>query len=403
MRRWKRPDRTGANQAMNPAIVIPAYNRPAALERLLASLSAAEVPPGTPLVISIDCAADKAHRPGNDAVIQLARAFRWPHGPREVIVQDEHLGLVGNVFFCGGLTAQHGAVVLLEDDLLVSRQILNYAKNALDFYGADPRVAGISLNSLWFNGFTRQPFIPLPDDGDVFFLRLSTPQGQVYTAAQWAAFTGWLAAEGRSVTAADGVHELFTTFPEDDWLAAKAKYLAATERYYVYPRESLTTCIGDPGTHFERPTAFFQVPLQQLRREFRFLSLDSAVAVYDGFYELLPNRLNRLTNRFEGLSFDVDLYASKAAHQFTAPHLITTRKCARPLMTFGKRLRPLEANVIDAFPGVGIALARREDVDTSDAATREAQRANDRYFARQSGDEGRGRLANSVRRLLGRR
>lgn len=387
---------------MNPAIVIPAYNRPASLERLLASLSAAAAPPGTPLVISVDCVTDERRRSGNEAVVELARSFHWSHGPREVIVQDEHLGLVGNVFFCGGLAKRFGAVILLEDDLIVSRSIFGYAKCALRFYQDEPRLAGISLNALWFNGFTHQPFIPLLDDGDAFFLQLSTPQGQVYTAAQWSDFVDWLAANGPEVTAADGVHELFAGFPADDWLATKAKYLAATGKYYVYPRESLTTSMGEPGTHFEQPTDIFQVPLQQFRRAFRFQSLDAAAAVYDGFYELLPDRLNRLTNRFDGLSFDVDLYASKGTQQLGAEYTLTTRRCRRPLATFGKRLRPLEANVIEPIPGAGISLARREDVDTSEAATREAQRANDRYFARQRATTGRSRWLDGARRLFGR-
>ena len=39
---------------MNPAIAIPAFNRPASLARLLASLAAADVAPGTPLLIAVD-------------------------------------------------------------------------------------------------------------------------------------------------------------------------------------------------------------------------------------------------------------------------------------------------------------------------------------------------------------
>lgn len=386
---------------MNPAIVIPAYNRAAALERLLASLSAADVPSGTPLAISVDRAADPRHRSGNDAVIQLAHRLRWPHGPCEIVVQDDHLGLVRNVFFCGGMAEKYGSIILLEDDLIVSRRSIGYAKDALAFYRDESRLAGISLNALWFNGFTLQPFIPLPDDGDVFFLQLSTPQGQVYTAEQWLDFAAWLASGGPQVTAGDDVHELFATFPADDWLAVKARYLAANDKYYVYPRESLTTCVGDPGTHFRRATAVFQTPLQQFRREFRFQSLDSATAVYDGFYELLPDRITRLTDRFEGLSFDVDLYASKAARQLSEAYTLTTRRCRNPLATFGKGLRPLEANVIDSFPGAGISLARRADVDTGSTSTRAAHRANDRYFARKPEDNGgRERLLEGFRRLI---
>lgn len=369
---------------MLPAIVVPAYNRPDALARLLASLETANVPTGTTLVIAIDRAAKTEHKPGNEAVLQAARRFEWTHGPKEIIDHPDHLGLVGNVFYCGSLAESFGAIILLEDDLIVSRRFYDYAQQALACYASEQHLAGISLNALWFNGFTHQPFIPLPDDGDVFFLQLSTPQGQVYTAAQWLDFANWTAVHGYQVTALDNVHELFASFPADDWLAIKAKYLSSTDKYYVYPRESLTTNFGDPGTHFTHRTALFQVPLQQLRREFRFLPFEQAIAVYDGFYELIPERLGRMVEAVRDLSLDVDLYASKAPHQLRAEYTLTTRPCRRPLVTFARELRPMEANVIAGLTGEGIYLARREDVETGHEASRRAQQANDRYFNRRT-------------------
>ena len=366
---------------MNPAIAVPAFNRPASLARLLAALAAADVAPGTTLLIAVDCPADDRHAAANAEVLAAARAFRWPHGPLEIVAQPAPLGLVGNVFFCGAAAERFGAVVLLEDDLLVSARFHAYARQALAVYADDERLAGLSLNAPWFNGFTHQPFVPLLDDGDVFFLQLSTPHGQVYTAAQWAAFRRWLAAAAPDA-GASAVHDLFHAFPADDWLSTKARYLADTGRLYVYPRESLTTNTGEPGTHFDRATAFFQVPLQQRRRDFRFLPLDEAVAVYDGFYELRPDRLDRLTDRLHGYEYDVDLYATKPARRLTADFILTTRPCRRAELTFGRALWPLEANVIASVPGRGIALARRVDVLTDDAATRAAQQANDDYFAR---------------------
>ena len=366
---------------MNPAIAVPAFNRPAALERLLRALAAADVAAGTPLLIAIDCPAAEAHAVANAAVAATARAFRWPHGPLEIVAQPAPLGLVGNVFFCGAAAETYGAVVLLEDDLLVSARFHAYARQALTAYGDDPRLAGISLNSPWFNGLTHQPFVPLPDDGDVYYLQLSTPHGQVYTAAQWAAFRAWLAAAGPQ-TGAVAVHDLLLALPADDWLGTKARYLADTDRYYVYPRESLTTATGEPGTHFARATSFFQVPLQERRRDFRCLPFDEAVAVYDGFYELQPERLDRLTDHLRGRDYAVDLYASKPARRLTAEYVLTTRPCRAAEATFGRALWPLEANVIAGVPGRGIHLARREDVIMSDGAALAAQHANDAYFAR---------------------
>jgi hypothetical protein len=388
---------------MNPAIVVPAFSRPGSLERLLSSLKTADVPAGTPLVISVDRASQDKYRSGNAAVREIARQFHWPHGPKEVIVHPQPLGLVGNVFYCGDLTNRFGAIILLEDDLIVSARFYAYARQALDCYCGESHLAGISLNALWFNGFTGQPFIPLLDDGDVFFLQLSTPQGQVYTAEQWDDFAGWMATNDRRVTAADDVHELFAAFPPDDWLSTKARYLAATGKYYVYPRESLTTNFGEPGTHFDRATALFQTPLQHRRQTFRFQPLDEVIAVYDGYYEILPDRLDRLTGRFAGLSYDVDLYATKAPRNLRADYVLTTRSARDPLLSFPKSLRPLEANVIAGLPGSGIVFAPRSSVDMSRRAARAARQDNDRYFARRLGSEARCGLVRHLYAALGRR
>jgi len=137
---------------MSVAIVVNAYNRPAALARLLASLQQAAYPADVPvpLIISID-------RGGSADVRTLAHNFAWPHGPLEVIVQEQHLGLVQHFFACGDLTQRYDAIVYLEDDLTVSPVFFAYATQSLSFYQHEERVAGLSLFGLWFNGYTSSP------------------------------------------------------------------------------------------------------------------------------------------------------------------------------------------------------------------------------------------------------
>ncbi len=106
------------------------------------------------------------------------------------------------------------------------------------------------------------------------------------------------------------------------------------------------------------------------------------MAVYDGFYELLPSRLDRLTGRLRDTDYAVDLYATKPPRLLTADYVLTTRPCRRAELTFGRALWPPEANVIAGTPGRGISLARREDVLTGPTATLAGQHANDAYFAR---------------------
>lgn len=332
-----------------------AYNRPHALRRLLATVETAVYPPNTPLILSIDAG-------GDTAVRQIAQTFNWIHGPKELIIHPQRLGLVRHFYACGDLTRQFGAIILLEDDLIVAPHFYTYAVNALSTYANDPQIAGISLNALWFNGFRRLPFTPWPVEGDVFFLQVPWYQGQAYTADQWQRFTNWRETADTHIYPHDPIHEMYTQFATDEWFPLKAKYLAENNLFYVFPRYSLTTNFGDQGTHFQQVTNFFQVPLQIHPRNWHFTPRSETTAVYDSFFEQLPDRFNRLTPILAEYDYTVDLYATKTPTKITTPYVLTTRPCRQAEHQFGMTMRPLAANVIWQVPGTGISLTRREEL-----------------------------------------
>lgn len=76
-------------------------------------------------------------------------------------------------------------------------------------------VAGLCLYGLWFNGFTLEPFLPVDDGSDAFFLGLPYTQGLAFTPAQWqrldAAFAGEEAAPHPDL------HPCFQRFRADEW------------------------------------------------------------------------------------------------------------------------------------------------------------------------------------------
>ncbi len=363
---------------MNPAIVISAFNRPHSLARLLASVDKADYPTKAPLVISIDRGNDRLNR----EVVELAERFEWRFGPKRVIEHAEHLGLVQHVFYGGGLAQEYGSVIFLEDDLAVSPDFYKYASQALTCYDRDDRIAGISLYALWFNGYTHYPFTPLSDDADAFFIQVPYTQGQAWSAAQWARFTDWRAAGDRTLSRTDNVHEMFLHFDAADWFPVMTQYVVETDRYYVYPRVSLTTGVGDAGTHFERATAFFQTPLQRAKNCFIFKPLDDSFAVYDSFLEIQPDRLDRLTDALRGYAYIVDLNATKSPRHLHAPYVLTTRRVRAPIVSFGKAALPIEANVIDGVPGDEIVLCRKEDVRWDWLAELETKKSNHAYLSR---------------------
>ncbi len=376
-------------------IVIPAFRRTDSLGRLLRSLLRADIPSGVRLIIAIDRPEDQRLASDNRAVVELARAFKWPYGPLDLIWHDQPLGLIGNTYFCHALATDYGAAIVLEDDLVVARPFYTYAMQALVAYGRDSRIGGIALNTLWYNGFTHQPFIPLSDAADVFFLQLATPQGQLYTAEQWQAYASWLAWSDHH-TADTFVHPLVSHMPPTDWLPDTMRYLASTGRTFVFPRDSLTVSFGDAGTHIRQDSAFFQVPLQDIRRTFRLGSLDDSSAVYDSFYEIRPDVLSRLAPALADIEFAVDLYATKQPQHLKAEWVLTSRPARSARATFAKVMRPMEANVIHEIAGEGLSLARVTDVDFSSAATLATHRDNDAYFSRY---RSRGRRPAWMRRL----
>ena len=362
---------------MKPTIIVVAYNRPHALHRLLTSLRQAEYPPDVTLIISIDAGGEHGR-----SVHTIAQQFAWSAGEKQVIVRERPFGLTGHVFACGDLTQEIGPIILLEDDLFVSPMFYHYAAQALDDYASDSRIAGISLNALWFNGITHHPFVPTLDDADVFFMQVAWYQGQAYTPEMWQRFMDWRETAVRTITPNDGLHPLFAGFPDTDWFPFKMKYLVDANRFYVFPRESLTTNFGDVGTHFDHSTAFFQVPLQSFRRRFRLHGLDQSGAVYDAFQEILPDRLNRLTDAFAQYDYAVDFNGTKSARTAAAPHLLTTQRLRDPLHTFGQVMWPTEANVIHKVTGTGISFGLTKNVENGRIAHLVHTARQQAYFSR---------------------
>lgn len=387
---------------MTPAVVVLGYERPEALGRLLASLDRATYPADSqvPLVISLDRSESDAAR----RTLAVARDFEWRFGPKQVIEREQHLGVVGHFRAAGGLTREHGDIVLLEDDLTVAPPYYDYATKVLNAYRDDDRIAGHCLYGLWFNGFTREPFIPIEDGADVFFLGVPYTQGLAFTASQWDALDRALT-DGR-VSAHPALHPAFLSFGADEWFPSLAAYMARTDRYFSFPRVSLTTGWGDAGAHFVEASNWFQMPLLMGSRTFSFRPFDESGAVYDGFFELLPDRLRALAPHLPE-AFDLDLNATKRAENLRTERVLTTRPVHRAEARYGLTTYPPELNVSLQVPGDEIALARRDDVRWDALAGTEARRRLYAYYWRRRRPSrardlrfGAARVLESLRRRL---
>jgi hypothetical protein len=338
------------------AVVVVVYNRPESLRRLFHSLEAAarNVPSCPPLIVSVDGGGE--HR---EACVALAHSVPWPAG-KHVIERDAQLGLRNHVLACGDLTKYCEAVILLEDDLCVAPACLSFVANAVARYRDDPRIAGISLYSFIYNEFCAAAFVPIDDGSDTYFVRTASSWGQVWTRPQWTAFRDWLDREKseEGIPVPNAVRSWPVT---SSWKRAYNLYLADVGRYFVFPRFSFSTNMGDKGIHLGRDYTHLTAPLSVGRRTLSCGSFDRALARYDPFLEIEADALKAAAPGLGSYDFDVDLTGTKPLEMLRKPLVLTCRTSPHPsIRSFGFRHFPAELNVIFEEPGEDFGLRRRD-------------------------------------------
>jgi hypothetical protein len=332
------------------SIVITAYNRPKSLKRILDSISKAYYQRNNiNLIISID-------NGDNQDVLQIANNFNWEYGKKEVIYQKRNLGLRKHILKCGDLTERYNNIILLEDDLYVSKYYYEYAEKALKFYQHDNRIAGISLYSQNFNETAKLPFTPIKNNYDVFFMQLPSSWGQVWSYKQWVLFRTWYKDQEDKVFINRNLPKNVCMWPESSWKKYFIKYMIEKNKYFVYPYSSMSTNFGDVGQHFWKSDTTFQVPLNRDCLDgFRFCNLEDTIALYDVFCENLIIR-EYISKDIDKESITIDLYAQKNSLTFKR-YLLTTKKCNyKIVLSYDMALKPIEENVLNGIKGNNIYL-----------------------------------------------
>lgn len=321
-----------------PAIVVVAHDRPAALNRLFGSLSRLRIPAGAdvPLVVSVDGSVE--------ATLDVARRMAWPFGETEIIPRKGHMGLREHVLACGDLTAEFGAIVMLEDDLYASPDAYNYAIEATTFYASEASVASISLYSYRLDEYLRLAFHPLDDGHDTFFMQTPSSWGQVWTDTQWRSFRVWL--DSTAEIADDRLPRRAAKWPRtSSWKRAFLSYLIDTGRYVAFPSRSLTTNCGDAGSHFGKVTTNLATPLADGPRHWHFAPWSSGAIRYDAWFEPAPDILKVRWPDLIPDDVTVDLRGGKAPDQVETPWLLSSRSCRAPSKSFPLLLQPEALNL----------------------------------------------------------
>ena len=339
-----------------PAVVCLGYNRPASLERLLHSLSRADYANAdVTLVISLDHA-------GDPACLRVAERFEWKAGGKRVLHRGVRAGLRQHVLECGDLVEEHGAIVMLEDDIVVAPGFHRYATAALGFYADVPDVAGISLYSHRLSVAAELPFFPLPTGHDAFLLQFPASWGQAWTARQWRGFRDWLGASGERTAHAD-LPETVRRWPATSWVKSFTSYCLFERKTWVYPYASYTTNFADVGFHVAAATDVYQVPLTMECGMQPRLPLPGATpADYDAHFE---NRSAFIAQSLgiDPAEFECDLYGRKPPGAMRRRYLATTRHAREAVMTTGMVYKPPELNLLHRPAGDAIRVAKRDAVD----------------------------------------
>lgn len=329
---------------MKPTIVILAFNRVKSLERLLNSISRADYPFRVRLVISLEGGADQK-------VIQAASDFSHEQIDTEIIERATRLGLREHVLTCGDLSIRFGAVIILEDDLLVDRYFYHYALAAVSHYQDAIDAAGISLYSYQVNEYCGAPFTPMYNGYSTFPMQVPSSWGQVWTKLQWSSFREWY--DGKTcddLSLIKALPEQVKNWPKSSWKKYFAAYLVEKKRYMIFPYQSYSTnCSDEGGTHLRRVTNIYQTPLACYRRPsptFSFCGLESPEVAYDAFFEPSGEAIFRSLG-LSGHDVEIDTQGIKPLDLLLGkPYSLTIKSTIQrqARTTFPVNFRPVEQN-----------------------------------------------------------
>lgn len=336
---------------MNPAIIILAYNRPKALARLLSSLIRANYESSKPtLVISVEYGADQE-------VQDIVSGFHSEKFEIQKIFRKVKYGLRNHIIECGSLVEEYESIIVLEDDLYVSKNFYQYARVALQSYGESDLIAGISLYSYSFNEFANLPFIPMRNGYSTHFMQIVSSWGQCWSRKQWASFYDWYENKSQEdLLMIDELPEVVKNWPESSWKKYFHGFIVSTNKFFVFPYESFTTnCSDSGGTHIHDKVTQHQVPFEgQIRENLAHVlcPLDCLDVLYDGHMEPMGNFIYNHLN-LTASDVEIDIYGAKPLRLLlNKKYALTIKKGTDPIHSYNLDFKPHDFNVV--FPNCNL-------------------------------------------------
>lgn len=337
------------DQKIIPAITIVGYNRKDSLERVLTSVVNAQYEYNNiKLIVSLD------HSDKEDELVYMVNAFKnkWKHGSFELRTTKERLGLRKHILKCGDVAIECGAVIILEDDIIVSPYFYEYTVQSVNYYKNNESVAGIALYSHKWNGYVGEFFEPLNNGADCYFGQFSVTWGQCWTARQWLAFKEWYNENQKLVPNANipaHVHR----WPDTSWGKYFVHYIVEKNKYYLMPYVSLATNFADAGQHIKICSTEHQVPLLFGNKTYHFPD-DRKIVKYDIFFENI-NLIDFLSRMVNSRNICVNLYGDKCMDGYDFA-LTKLRLQYHIVKSYSLVMQPQELNIFYNISGSDIFL-----------------------------------------------
>lgn len=330
------------------AIVVVGYDRADSMKRLLNSLAKSYYDnEEVELVISIDKGKNQ------DKVIKVANDFQWDFGNKNIRIYDKKQGLRRHILQCGDLTKKYDAVVVLEDDLIVSPAFYRYLKEAIKYYDKDINIAGISLYSYRVNEFCNKLFQPAYNGYDTYMMQVAQSWGQCWTKRMWEEFRKWKYSDNEIIQLDTKMPENIYHWGKSSWKKNFMAYIVEEKKFFVYPYYSYTTNCSEIGEHRSFTTSDYQVQLVENQTKWRMAPFEKSIK-YDIFFERLDIKI--LNEKYKDKKICLDLYGMKKNFE-NADLLFSKKKLPYSLIQeIGLIYRPQEVNCTHLILGKGFYL-----------------------------------------------
>ena len=351
----------GDLKQIKPAIVVAGYSRPACVHRLLNSVCDAYYPINDiTLIISLD------YSNRSEENVEISEKCAWRYGEKKIIRHNKRKGLKEHILSCGDMSEEYGAVIVLEDDLLVSPDYYSYVLQMLDYYKNDDRICGISLYSHDWNGYGNYQFMPQRNEYDVFIGQIGISWGQCWTQKQWRSFKSFYNNNKDKAIFDEKLPWTINLWGEQSWAKYFYDYMVNEDKYYVIPYISLSTNFSDEGEHNSKVSNTFQVMIMEARGKKYYAPTFEQAIKYDMFFERILDDTIKVGNV---LGNDICVNLNGFRRSVSGKKYILT--CKRydginPEAHFGLRMRPIEQNVLLNIPGDDIYLYKSADIQGKD-------------------------------------